>query len=128
MTASEYVLVDTCGWISWLTQDKHHAFFGRYMSDPRYLLVPTIVQFELYKWVCREKDETLAAEVIGLTEQGTVAPLDTSLALLAAELAPKHKLAMADAVIYAASQLNRVLLVTNDKHFQKLDGVVFPQT
>lgn len=119
------VLVDTCGWIEWLTSGTLAKRYEPLLSQTRDLLVPTLVQYELYKWVCRERDEPTALEIIGVTEQGAVVPLDTSLALQAADLAAAHQLAMADAIIYATARLHGAELVTSDAHFQKLPGVTY---
>jgi predicted nucleic acid-binding protein len=119
------VLVDTCGWIEWLTDGALAPRFQPFLAEPAVLIVPTIVQYELHRWVCREREEATALEVIGVTEQGSVIPLDTSLALLASELGAAHGLAMADAVVYATAQQAGVNLVTCDDHFAQLPGVVF---
>ena len=119
------VLVDTCGWIEWLTSGSLAKRYEPLLGQTQELLVPTLVQFELYKWVCRERDEPTALEIIGVTEQGRVIPLDTSLALHAADLAAAHKLAMADAIIYATARQHGAELATSDSHFQKLSGVNF---
>lgn len=116
-------VVDTCGWIEWLTDGALASRFEPFLADPRVLLVPSVIQYELHRWVCRERDEATAMEIIGVTEQGTVLPLDTSLALLASELAAIHRLAMADAVIYATAQQSNVELVTSDLHFADLPSV-----
>ena len=42
------ILVDTCGWIEWLTEGTLADSFAAYMKDPAELLVPTTVQYELY--------------------------------------------------------------------------------
>ncbi len=81
------------------------------------------MQFELYKWVCHERDEPTALEIIGVTEQGRVITLDTSLALHAADLAAAHKLAMGDAILYATARQHGSELATTDSHFQKRSGV-----
>lgn len=122
------VLVDTCGWIEWLTAGKQADFFGDYLKKTHTLVVPTILQFELYKWVCRERDENLALEVIGLTEQGMVIPFDTSAALHAADIARQHRLAMADAIIYSTALRHNAVLVSADQHFSKLPDVRFPSS
>jgi predicted nucleic acid-binding protein len=116
-------VVDTCGWIEWLTDGPLAPEFESFLTDSTSLLVPTIVQYELHRWICRERDEATAMEVIGITEQGTVVPLDTSLALLASELAATHRLAMADALIYATAQQAGVQLITCDDHFAQLPAV-----
>src|SRR3990167_7160169 len=118
-------LVDTCCWIEWLTNGKLINSFSPYLAKPEELIIPTLLQHELYKWVAREKNTTMALEVIGITETGTVVPLDTSLALYAADISKEYGLAMADAIIYATSRYHDVLLVTSDKHFKSLPHVKF---
>lgn len=118
-------LVDTCGWIEWLTDGKLAASFEPYLAHPEELIVPTLIQYELYKWICREKDATLALEVIGITENGLIVPMDTALALSAAGISKKHNLSMADAVIFAASRHHNVLLVTSDQHFKHLPNIKY---
>ncbi len=120
-------LVDTCGWIEWLTDGALAEKFGPYLSDSSRLIVPTLVQFELYKWCLRERNEAVALEVVGLTEACIVKPLDTRIALTAADLASRHKLAMADAVVYASSLLSGARLFTSDSHFSELPEVCFWQ-
>jgi len=122
-------LVDTCGWIEWLTDGMLAGNFAPYLRQPEELLVPTILQYELYRWVCREKDEETALDIIGITEQGRVVALDTRLALLAADLAAQFKLAAMDALIYSTARQAGVELVTSDRHFEGLPGVCyFPKT
>ena len=119
------VLVDTCGWIEWLTDGALAEEYAPHFREPGKLLVPTIVQFELYKWTKRESDEALALRVIALTEQGSVVPLDTSMALLAGDLALEHGLALADAIVYATARRHETPLVTSDHHFEGLPGVEY---
>ena len=121
------VLVDTCGWIEWLVDGELAERFAPHLLDVEAVVVPTAIQFELYKWVKRERDEVAALEVIGLTEQCRVVPLDTSTALLAADLALEHQLSFADALIYATAQTHEATLVTADDHFEGLAQVEFYQ-
>jgi len=119
------VLVDTCGWIEWLTDGALAKRFAPHLKQPEEVVVPTAIQFELYKWVKRERDEVTALEIIGLTEQCSVVPLDTATALLAADLSLAHRLSFADALIYATAQQHGASLATSDDHFEKLPEVEF---
>jgi len=119
------ILVDTCGWIEWLTEGALVKSFASYMKDPAELLVPTTVQYELYKWVKRESDENKALDTIALADDSLVVPLSTDIALVAADLTLSHKLAFADAVIYASARKYNVELVTSDDHFEGLPGVTY---
>jgi len=117
------ILVDTCGWIEWLTEGALVNSFASYMKDPAELLVPTTVQYELYEWVKHESDENTALETIALADASLVVPLSTDIALVAADLSLSHRLAFADAVIYASARKYNVELVTSDDHFEGLPGV-----
>ena len=121
------ILVDTCGWIEWLTDGALADRFAPYMQDPSELLVPTTVQYELYKWVKRESDETTAHDTIALADSSLIVPLSTEIALMAADLTLLHKLAFADAVIYASARKHQAEIVTADNHFAGLPGVTIFQ-
>lgn len=120
-------VVDTCGWIEWLTDGVLADKFSPFLADTENLIVPTLVQFELYKWCLREKDEAAAMDVIGITEACRVRPLDTRTALSAADYSVRYKLAMADAVVYASAMANGDKLVTSDAHFDGLPNVQYWQ-
>ncbi len=119
------VLVDTCGWIEWLADGPLVDRFLPYLEAPETLVIPTIVQFELYKWLDRNQGEQAAMKAIARTTRSLVVDLDTSVALLAAELSRDHRLSVADAVIYAITQKCRAELVTSDDHFDGLPGVTY---
>jgi predicted nucleic acid-binding protein len=119
------VLVDTCGWIEWLTDGPLAELFKPYLDNPAGLVVPTSLQFELYKWAKREKGEQNALEAAALTNQGKIVPLNTALALLAADLALAHGLSFADAIIYATARQCQATLVTADDHFEGLPDVIY---
>jgi len=118
------VLVDTCGWIEWMMDSALAEDYAPHLADES-LVVPTLVQHELYKWLCREADTATALAAIAATQQAKVVPLDTSLALLAADIGREHKLAMADAIIYATARQYHATLVTSDAHFESLPQVLF---
>ena len=50
-------------------------------------------------------------------------PLDTEIALAAAEACREHKLATADAIIFATARTQGATLLTCDAHFEGLLGV-----
>jgi len=62
--------------------------------------------------------------VIAFTQQCMVAPLDTRIALHAADLQRQYKLAAADAVVYATAIEYGADLLSCDAHFEKLPGVL----
>lgn len=124
MTASPLRLIDTSAWIEWLTDSALGRKLHTYIPDKPQCVVPTIVQLELAKWLVREVGEEKADQVIAYTQKCVVVPLDTSIALLAADLHREHKLATADAIVYATACSRGAQLLTCDAHFAGLSDVV----
>ncbi len=118
-------LVDTSAWIEHLARSPTGVRLAPELPDPTSWLVPTIVQFELTKWLSSELSEHAADAVIAFTETCIVAELDTQTALAAADLGARHKLATADAIIYATAIAHRGDLLTCDRHFENLPNVRF---
>ena len=118
-------LVDTSAWIEWLIGSPACAAVASALPERGQWLVPTIVQLELAKWLQREVGEDKADQVIAFTETCIVADLDTAIALSAADLCAAHKLATADAIVYATALAHGADLLTCDRHFEGLGGVCF---
>ncbi|NHM19644.1 type II toxin-antitoxin system VapC family toxin [Tritonibacter mobilis] len=117
------ILVDTSAWIEWLISSPTGDALTPYLPKQSDWLVPTMVQLELNKWLNREVGEEKSDQVIAFTQVCQVVPLDTEVALLAAEVCRTHKLATADAVIFASAKLHGARLVTCDAHFKGLPNV-----
>ena len=127
--AAAVCVVDTSVWIQWLTGSALGKRLAKEIPAKPDCVVPTIVQLELAKWLNREVGEDEADRVIAYTQKCVVVPLDTRLALLAAELHRMHKLATADAIVYATARLREVPLLTCDTHFEGLpDVLLFPKS
>jgi predicted nucleic acid-binding protein len=119
------LVVDSSAWIEWLIDGPLTAELAQKMPAKSDLLVPTIVQHELTKWLLRERGEEAADEFIAYTQKCVVAVLDTATAIDAANLSRQYKLATADAVIYATALRHGSGLLTCDAHFENLPGVTF---
>ena len=118
-------VVDTSVWIEWLVGSALGRRLAKEIPERAECIVPTIVQLELSKWLLREFGEDRADQVIAYTQKCIVVPLDTPLALLAAGLHRQHKLATADAIVYATAQARGAELLTCDAHFDKLPAVAY---
>ena len=125
MTSVDTILVDTCGWIEWLTNGSLSEQYEPYFGQIETMIVPTSVQYELYKWVTRQAGIQKALEAIALTEQAQVTPLTTSISLSAADISTEYKLSFADAIIYATAQFHQAELITSDDHFKNLSNVIY---
>ncbi len=117
-------VVDTSAWIEWLIGGSLQKTLRKEFPEKAQCVVPTIVQLELAKWMVREAGEDQADQAIAFTQQCVVAPLDTRIALSAAELHRQYKLATADAIVYATAMEFGADLLTCDAHFEKLPGVL----
>ena len=118
-------LVDTSAWIEWLIASPTGRKLKSAIPARQAWLVPTIVQLELAKWLTRAAGEDKADQTIAFTQMCVVAPLDSKIALAAAEICGKHTLATADAIVYATALEYGADLLTCDAHFEGLPGVAF---
>ena len=82
-------VIDTSAWIEWLTDSLLADRLAPDLPRPEECIVPTIVQFELAKWMYREIGEERSKEVIAHTMTCDVMPLSSAIALLAAELSSR---------------------------------------
>jgi predicted nucleic acid-binding protein len=117
------VLVDTSAWIEWLIGSPTGEALSERLPEQADWLVPTIVQLELAKWLTREVGEDKADQVIAFTQVCQVVPLDTEIALSAADACRMHKLATADAIIFATARARGATLLTCDAQLKGLPGV-----
>jgi predicted nucleic acid-binding protein len=118
-------VIDTSAWIEYFLGSATGLRLAPEMPQRNGSIIPTIVQFELAKWLARETVDEVAAKAIADTMKCILAELDTKIALRAAELAREHKLAVADAIIYATALVYEAELLTCDAHFKDLPGVIY---
>jgi predicted nucleic acid-binding protein len=125
MASADLYVVDTSGWIEFLMGSPLGQKIALQWPEQDRCIVPTLVQLELSKWMLREVGDDEADQVIAYTQKCVVVSLDTPIALLAAQLHKEHKLATADAIVYATALYKGAQLLTCDAHFEHLPKVVF---
>ena len=118
-------VVDTSAWVEWLIGSTLGKKIGSELPERSNWIVPTIIQIELANWLAREGRDDEADQVIAFTQKCHVVPLDTTLALAAADLHRVHGLATADAIVLATALEAGADLLTCDAHFGSLPGVVY---
>lgn len=116
-------VVDSSGWLEYLTEGPNADVFAPAIEDPEHLVVPALSVLEVFKWVLREHGEDAALQAAALMQQGHVVELDVALAVRAAKLGVDHKLPLADSVILATAQAFGAMLWTQDADFDGLAGV-----
>jgi len=124
MIASERVLVDSSGWLEYLTADVKKPLFEPYLVDAKKtLIVPTIVLYEVRKKLLVEQQKTAADWFVSEALRHTVVPLDERIALDAPNYSIQFRIALADAIIYTTAVVESARLVTGDAHFANLPDV-----
>ena len=118
-------LVDSSGWLEYLTDGKNANFFAGPLESSTKLIVPTICIFEVFKKVLQERGEDKALQAAALMQKGGLIPLDVPIALQAAKISRDKKLPMADSIILATARTYKATIWTQDTDFQNMDNVKF---
>lgn len=119
------IIVDSCGWLEWFTDGKLADQYKEYLADQDNILLPAIILYEVYKILKREVGEEKALLAVGYMKNSTVIPLDDTLALVAADIALREKLAMADAIIVAVSRGHNCKIISSDADLKAQSNVVY---
>ena len=115
-------LVDSSGWIEYFTNGPLADEFAPYLEDLPEVVTPTIVIFEVFRVIRRQRSEEEAIEAVAQMQKTSVVNLDQFIALTAANVSIEYGLAMADAIVFATAQVQDIQLVTADSDFEGLSG------
>lgn len=116
-------VVDSSGWIEYFSGGGKATEYEPHICKVNELIIPALVIFEVYKKIKNTLNEESAVFSVTQMQRGQLVPLDDELAMFAADLSLKHKLAMADSIIYATAQLHDAHLYTSDADFKHLPDV-----
>ncbi len=121
------VCLDSSAWIEIFHAGDNASRFIKALGSPDTAIVPSICLYEVWKYTVLHADADRARIIVRSMSQGQLVAIDSEIALAAAELSLKHKLPMADAMIYASARSHGAILWTQDKHFEGLSGVRYLQ-
>ena len=123
------ILIDSYGWIEYFAEGPLASRYAPYVerSNESNTVTPTIVVFEVYRRLKREKGEEKALEAYAQISRTKVIELDAHRALAAADVSLKTGLGMADSIVYSTARDYGAELVTSDQHMKGLEGVKFIQ-
>ncbi len=119
------LLVDSSGWIEYFAAGPLARRYESYLTQADQLVTPTIVLYEVYKKIKRERGEETALLVAGRMNATRLVSLSSSIALMAADLSLRHGLAMADAIVYATALDEDAQVVTSDADLKDLPRVTY---
>lgn len=118
-------VVDSSAWLEYFADGPNADTFAKPIEKPEGLLIPSITLLEVFKRVAQQRDEGAALQCVAVMQQGTVVELDAALALRAAAVGLRHKLPLADSIVYATAQANAAIVWTQDADFEGLPNVCF---
>jgi predicted nucleic acid-binding protein len=122
-------IVDSSCWIEYLMGTEIGVNVVPIIENPNELVVPTITLYEVYKKLLAEKGEDYALNVVLYMQTGRVIELNAGLSLAAALVNRKHKLPMADSIIYATALHYSATIYSCYKHFEGLPQIrYFPKS
>jgi predicted nucleic acid-binding protein len=116
-------VVDSSGWLEYFADGPNADFFAPAVEDTGALIVPSLTVYEVFKAVCRQRDEGAALQAVAVMHQGAVVGLDSATAIDAARISIKLGIPMADSIILATSISNDAILWTQDSDFEGMSGV-----
>jgi len=118
-------VVDSSGWMEYIASSELASHFEPAILDVENLVVPVITIYEVFKKILRERGENGALQVASFMMNGQVVDLGASLALESA----RHRLPLADSIIYGTTLRFEATLWTQDEHFKDLPHVqYFPKS
>ena len=118
-------LVDSSGWLEYLSGSKNAKNFAEAIENTEDLLVSSINIYEIYKKILKEKDENTALQIVGLMKQAKVVNVTSSIAMQAAKLSYEKNIPMADSIIYTTAIVNDAVVWTQDVDFKGLESVKY---
>ena len=118
-------VVDSSAWLAYFADEHNAQHFANVIEAPDSLIVPSITLLEVFKKVAQQRGEGVALQYVAVMQQGRVVSLDASLALHAAALGARHRLPLADSIIFATAQRDNALVWTQDADFDGLENVRF---
>ena len=121
-------VVDSSGWIEFFLAGHNGPIFKPVIEQRELLLVPVVALYEVHKLLSRRLPSAHVASCLDVMRLGRVLDLTDRRVIAAADVAMRHRLAMADAVMYSMAIEHGGSLWTQDVDYQGLPSVhYFPK-
>jgi predicted nucleic acid-binding protein len=115
-------LLDSSAWLEFFADGPLAGKFSP-IAEPASVLVPTVVLYEVFTVVLRERGESEDFQTLAALRQGKVVDITEEIALFAARASLPHRLPMADSLILATASLHDATIGTMDERFKDLPRV-----
>ena len=118
-------VIDSYGWIEYFANGPLAKKYARYIEsvNANDAVTPTVVVYEVYKRLKKEKGEQVALEAYAQITRTRIVTLDEQSALKAADMSLERGLSMADAIVYSTARAYSAQPITSDKDLKELPGV-----
>ena len=121
-------VVDSSGWMEFFLAGHNGPIFKPVIEQRELLLVPVVALYEVHKLLSRSLPSAHVASCLDVMRLGRVLDLTDRRVIAAADVAMRHRLAMADAVMYSMAIEHGGSLWTQDVDYQGLPSVhYFPK-
>jgi predicted nucleic acid-binding protein len=117
--------MDSSGWVEIVRATGRYEVFREHIRHAESVIVPTLVVYEVYRVIEQEFSAVEADWIAAHFRSHRIVDLTEALAIAAAKLGREHRLATADAAIYATAREFGAMLVTGDNHFIGLPDVAY---
>ena len=118
-------VVDSSGWIEYFLDTASANNFAAAIEQTDQLIVPALSFFEVHRFLSRTVDADQRGTCLDIMRRSTVIDLNVERAIAASDIAQKHRLAMADAVMYSIAQEFNATFWTQDVDYKDLPGVSY---
>jgi predicted nucleic acid-binding protein len=119
------IVIDSSGWIEFFTDGPLANEYAARLRNLPGIVTPVIVVYEIYKRLKRDLSEDDAIVAVSAMQRTKIVSVDQELVLSAADLSLEYSLAMADALVFATARRFQAELITSDRDFDGLPGVVY---
>ena len=117
--------VDSSGWIEFFLGSAAGRTFKSIIEQTDQLIVPSLSFFEVHRFLSRTVDVAQRDTCLDIMRRGRVVELTVQRAIAASDTAQKHRLAMADAVMYSIAREFNATFWTQDVDYKDLPGVSY---
>ena len=118
-------VVDSSGWIEYFLDTANADNFAAAVEQTDQLIVPALSFFEVHRFLSRTVNAFQRETCLDIMRRGKVVEVTVQRAIAASVAAQKHRLAMADAMMYSIACEFNATLWTQDVDYKDLPGVSF---
>ncbi len=119
------VCVDSSGWIEFFLGSVNGRIFKPIIEQTDQLIVPALSFFEVHRFLSRTADAIKRETCLDIMRRSKIIDLTAQQAIAASDTAQKHRLAMANAVMYSIAREFNATFWTQDVDYQDLPGVSY---